>query len=85
MESTVTDHANYVEQAAALMDLTIQEEHRPGVLSYFALAAGIASRVMSFELAPVDESANTFEPVAPEAGPPAGAAAAVSDPSGAAA
>ncbi|WP_295545077.1 AtzG-like protein [uncultured Pseudacidovorax sp.] len=55
----------YVDAAAAALDLPLAPEHRPGVLRYFALAADMAALTEAVELAPHDESALRFEPVAP--------------------
>ena len=53
----------YVDAQAALLGLPIAPEHRPGVVRYLQLAAGMAPRVMDFVLAPGDESGNVFVPV----------------------
>jgi len=50
---------------SALLGLSIAPEHRPGVLRYLQLAAGMAPLVMDFPLAPADESGSVFVPVAP--------------------
>jgi len=55
----------YVDAAAAALDLPIAPEHRPGVLRYFALAADMAALTEAVDLAPHDESALRFDPVAP--------------------
>jgi hypothetical protein len=54
-----------VDAQCALLGLTLAPEHRPGVIRYLQLVMGMAPRVMDFPLAPVDESGNTFVPVAP--------------------
>jgi hypothetical protein len=54
---------------AAALGLTIAAEHRPGVLSFFALAAGMADLVMAQPLSVEDESGSVFKPVAPRGGP----------------
>jgi hypothetical protein len=59
------DFEAWMDAQAALLGLPIAPEHRPGVLRYLQLVAGIAPRVMEFPLAPADESGNTFVPVAP--------------------
>lgn len=55
----------YVDAAAAALGLRIWPEHRAGVLRYFALAADIAAVIDAVPLAPHDESAVSFVPVAP--------------------
>jgi hypothetical protein len=59
------DHASYVDAAAAVLGLKIAAEHRPGVLQYFALAAGMAELVQGLPLQTHDEPANVFHPVSP--------------------
>ena len=59
----------HVDAAAALLELPIAAEHRPGVLQYMALAAGLARQVMDFPLALHDESGNVFRPVVPPVAP----------------
>jgi hypothetical protein len=54
----------YVDEQAALLGLPLAPEHRPGVLRYLQLVAGMAPRVMDFALTPADESGNTFRLVA---------------------
>jgi len=58
-----TDFEPYLDAQSALLGLPISPEHRPGVLLYLQLAAGMAARVMDFELMPADESGNVFVPV----------------------
>ena len=70
------DFERYVHAQCALLGLTLAPEQLPGVVRYLQLAAGVAPRVMDFELTPADEPANVFVPVAPAAtagtqGPPA--------------
>jgi hypothetical protein len=60
------DHAAYVDAAAAALGLKIAAEHRPGVLRYYALAAGMAAVVQGLPLEPHDESGSVFHPVAPQ-------------------
>ncbi len=60
-----TDFEPYLDAQSALLGLPIAPEHRPGVLLYLQLAAGMAARVMDFELTPADESGNVFVPVGP--------------------
>jgi hypothetical protein len=55
---------------AAALDLHIAAAHRPGVLAFFALAAGMADQVMGLPLGVEDEPGNVFAPVAPEGGQP---------------
>jgi hypothetical protein len=77
---TTMDWDAYVDAQAALLGLPIAPEHRPGVVRYLQLAAGMAPRVTDFALAPGDESGNVFVPVAPGSasggvtGPPSGPA-----------
>jgi hypothetical protein len=54
-----------VDAQAALLELRIASGHRPGVLAFFTLAAGMAERVMGLPLAIEDEPAAVFTPVAP--------------------
>ena len=53
----------YVDAAAAALDLPLHPDHRPGVLSYFALAAGFAELLQAVPLGSHDESAMRFVPV----------------------
>jgi hypothetical protein len=55
----------YVDAAAAALGVPLHPEHRPGVLHYFALAAGLAELVMAARLGPLDEPAPVFVPIAP--------------------
>ncbi len=55
----------YLDAQSALLALPIAPEHRPGVLRYLQLAAGLAPRVMDFALTPADESGSIFLPVGP--------------------
>lgn len=57
--------AAYVDAAARALALPLADEHRPGVLRYFALAAALAAELESIALAPEDESASVFVPVSP--------------------
>lgn len=52
-----------VDASAAALGLPIAPEHRPGVLRYFALAAGFAAQLDAVPLAPHDEPAVSFIPV----------------------
>ena len=58
----------YVDAAAAALQLPLSPAHRPGVLSYFALAAGMAELVGAHPLAITDEPAEAFVPIAPASG-----------------
>ncbi len=58
----------YVDAAAAALQLPLSPAHRPGVLNYFALAAGMAELVGAHPLAIADDPAEAFVPIAP-AGP----------------
>jgi hypothetical protein len=60
------DFDAYVTQQSALLGLPIADEHRPGVLRYVELAAGMAAQVMGLPLSTVDEAGTVFTPVAPE-------------------
>jgi hypothetical protein len=55
----------YVDAAAIALELSLAPEHRPGVLMYFQLAAGLAELVMAQPLRAEDETAPVFTPVAP--------------------
>lgn len=59
-------HEAYVDAAAAAIGLPLAPAHRPGVLRYFALAAGMAEQVMAVPLGIADEPAEHFVPIAPE-------------------
>jgi Protein of unknown function (DUF4089) len=54
---------------AAALALPLAAEHKPGVLSFFALAAGMAELVMAQPLTVEDESGSVFEPVPPRGSP----------------
>jgi hypothetical protein len=58
----------YVDAAAAVLALPLAAEHRPGVLNYFALAAGLAELVGAHPLAITDDPAEAFVPIAPRGG-----------------
>jgi hypothetical protein len=53
----------YVDATAAALALPIAPEHRPGVLRYFALAAGFAAQLDAIALTAQDEPALSFVPV----------------------
>ena len=55
----------YVDAAAAALQLPLHPEHRPGVLHYFALAAGMADLVAAQPLVITDDPAEAFVPVSP--------------------
>ena len=55
----------YVDAAAAALNLPLSAAHRPGVLHYFALAAGMADLVAAHPLTIADEPAETFAPISP--------------------
>ena len=55
----------YVDAACAALQLPLAPGHRPGVLSYFALAAGFADLLNAVPLEPHDEAAMRFVPVEP--------------------
>jgi hypothetical protein len=54
---------------AAALDLRIAAEHKPGVLAFLTLAAGMADLVQGLPLTVEDESGAVFTPVAPEGSP----------------
>ena len=56
-----------VDAAAALLQLPLSAAHRPGVLRYFVLAAGMAQVVNAVPLGRDDESGAVFRPVEPGA------------------
>lgn len=58
----------YVDAASAALNLPLSPEHRPGVLNYFALAAGMAELVAAQPLAITDDPAEAFVPVSPAQG-----------------
>lgn len=55
----------FMDAQCAVLGLTLDAEHRPGVLRYLQLVASLAPRVMDFPLSPADESGNVFHPVEP--------------------
>ena len=55
----------YVDAAAAALKLPLSPQHRPGVLHYFALAAGMADLVGAHPLTIADEPAEAFVPISP--------------------
>ncbi|MFM2067913.1 MAG: allophanate hydrolase [Pseudomonadota bacterium] len=58
--------AAYVDAAAARIGLPLQPEHRPGVVLYVDLAAGMAELVMGCPLGPHDDPAESFVPISPD-------------------
>ena len=61
---------NYVDAAAAVLQLPLAVEHRPGVLSYFALAASMAELVGAHPLGLTDDPAEAFVPISPASASP---------------
>ena len=57
----------YVDASSSVLDLKIDSAHRPGVLQFFSLAAGMAAIVEQVPLAPHDEAAVHFTPIGPSA------------------
>lgn len=57
--------ARTVDAAAAALDLPLHPDHRPGVLHFCALAAGMAQRVLAVPLTRSDESGEVFRPIEP--------------------
>ena len=53
----------YVDAAAAALKLPLSPQHRPGVLHYFALAAGMADLIAARPLTTLDEPAEAFVPI----------------------
>ena len=56
---------SYVDATAAMLALPLLPEHRPGVLAYFELAAGLAELVMAQPLRHDQDPAPVFVPIAP--------------------
>ena len=56
---------NYVDAAAAALLLPLAAEHRPGVLTYFALAASMAELVGAHPFGVTDDPAEAFVPISP--------------------
>lgn len=57
--------AAFVDAASAALALPLTPEHRPGVIAYFLLAAGLAEVVMVWPLGVADEPAPAFVPIGP--------------------
>ena len=55
----------YVDAAAAALELRLDAEHRPGVLSHFKLAAAMAELVAAPGLHLDDDPAPVFVPIEP--------------------
>lgn len=55
-----------VDAAAAALGLPIAPAHRPGVLAYFALAAGFAEQLQAVALDAHDDPAEAFVPIGPD-------------------
>jgi hypothetical protein len=55
----------YVDATAAALKLPLNAEHRPGVLHYFALAAGMADLIAAQSLGIADDPAEAFVPIVP--------------------
>ena len=62
---TPDEIAAWVDAASGALSLPIAPAHRPGVLRYFALAAGHAALLEEFPLGLEDEPAPVFTPVSP--------------------
>jgi hypothetical protein len=60
---TPTQIEAYVDAAAVALDLPLNPEHRPGVLQFFALAAGFAAQLQAVPLDAHDDPAPVFVPV----------------------
>lgn len=65
-EPTNDSLAALLEANAAVLNLSITEAQRPGVLSYLALAESMHRSLLAIELSPADESALVFVPQPPE-------------------
>jgi Protein of unknown function (DUF4089) len=61
------DLEEYMHVQARMIGLPIDPLHQPGVIMYLGIAHGLAQKVMSAQLGNVDEPANVFTPVAPDA------------------
>ena len=58
----------FLSAMAVQLRLPLAAEHRPGVATFYRLAASMAALVEAVPLAPHDESALRFEPVSPVEG-----------------
>lgn len=65
-ESTNDRLATLLDANAAVLNLSITEAQRPGVLAYLALAESMHRSLLAIELGPADESALVFVPQPPE-------------------
>jgi len=65
-EPTNDSLAALLDANAAVLNLSITEAQRPGVLSYLALAESMHRSLLPIELSPADESALVFVPQPPE-------------------
>jgi hypothetical protein len=59
----------HVDATAALLELPLSAEHRPGVLHYFALAASMAELIAAHPMSVADEPAESFVPISPTGSP----------------
>lgn len=59
------EHRAYIDAAAAMLGLKIPTEARPGVDTYFQLAASMAALLEGLPLSHADESGTVFVPVSP--------------------
>jgi hypothetical protein len=55
----------YVDATAALLELPLAAEHRPGVLHYFSFAASLARLIEAHPLDVTDDPAESFVPISP--------------------
>jgi hypothetical protein len=62
MDPSRFDPARYVEEAARLIDLPLDDAHRPGVVENMARLAAMAELVMGFPLAEEVELGPVFRP-----------------------
>jgi Protein of unknown function (DUF4089) len=60
---TPAEIENDVDAAAAALKFPLSADHRPGVLSYFALASSLADLVATQSLGVTDDPAEAFEPI----------------------
>ncbi len=59
---------SFLSAMAVQLRLPLAEEHRPGVATFYRLAASMAAIVEAVPLTPHDELAVRFEPVPPAEG-----------------
>ena len=57
--------AAVVDAQSAALGLPLDPAHRPGVLTYYALAASMAEQVFGLPMSLLDEPAPVFIPVSP--------------------